>query len=209
MQKLMIICLLLTGMGVSSLNAQITDRMVPHSGIMYEIVTQEDLQGSGAVLNRAYYTFNLGSYFMLTHVNDIASVGVDGSVNFGINFPATRDRGTVVTFVAQTPVFLMGRLGANATSYNQQGIGIGAGIGANYTYFNDVADILSGNKVKSNFIVPAAVAEISLKSRGGVLTVRGHLALSTVNSKVSFTNPNFPVTQYKMGNWGIGLISSF
>ena len=206
MQKLLIMCLLVTGMGVSTLSAQITDRMVPHSGVMYEILVFEDNLGSGATFNRGYYTFNLGSYFMLAHVNDVASVGIDGSVNFGINFPTT-GRGTVVTFVAQTPVFAMGRVGTNATSYNEQGIGAGAGIGFNYTYFSDVADYNNGNKIKSGFAVPAAMAEVSLRSRGSALTVRGHISLASIASKV--TGDGRPDITYKMGNWGVGLISSF
>ena len=209
MQKLLIMCLLVTGISVSTLSAQITDRMVPHSGVMYEIVTFETTQNTPPVtFNRGYYTFNLGSYFMLAHVNDVASVGIDGSVNFGINFPTT-GRGTVVTFVAQTPVFAMGRVGTNATSYNEQGIGAGAGIGLNYTYFNDIADPNSGNKFRSGFVVPAAVAEVSLRSRGSALTVRGHISLASIRSNVRYTNPNFPDSSFKLGNWGVGLISSF
>lgn len=186
--------------------AQITDKLVPHTGFMYEIVTLEDPRNlGGQTFNFAYYTFSLGTYYELAHKNDVVSVGVDGSVNFGINFPLT-GRGTVVTVTTQTPVFAMARVGALSTKYNQQPLGFGVGIGGVYTFFNDVIDFNTGNKIRASYVVPAAVAEVTLKTRGNTITVRGHYQLARTNAVLR--GDNRPDLDYNMGNWGIGLIYS-
>lgn len=206
MLRYFIVGILVTGWGLNNLSAQLADKLVPHMGFMYEIITFQEVGSSSPPFSSAYYTFHLGTYYTLAHSNDIISAGVDGSVNFGINFPTTRDRGTVVTLTTQVPVFLMGRLGANATSYNEQKIGIGAGVGLVYTYFSDVADILTGSKVNAGFFVPAAVVEGSLRSRGGPITARVHFSLSDRTTDLNFSGGAAP---FKLGNWGIGLIYGF
>lgn len=187
--------------------AQIVDKLVPHTGFMYEIITLQDPRSTnGQSFNFSYYTLNLGTYYSLAHKNDVVSVGVDASLNFGINFPFTSQSGTQVTIVTQVPVFAMARVGALSTTYNQQPLGLGVGIGGVYTYFNDVADYVTGNKIRSNFVVPAAVAEATLRSRGSTITVRGHMSLAPVSSLLK--GDNRPDLEYNMGNWGIGLIYS-
>ncbi len=186
---------------------QIIDKFVPHSGFMYEIVTLQDPRSvSGETFSFAYYTLNLGTYYSLAHKNDIVSVGVDASVNFGINFPFTANRGTVVTLITQVPVFAMARLGALSTSYNQQPVGMGVGIGGVYTYFSDVADYVSGNKIRASYVVPAAMVEATLRSRGSTLTIRGHFSLAPTNALLK--GDNRPELEYNMGNFGLGLIYS-
>ena len=188
-------------------HGQIIDKFVPHSGFMYEIVTLQDPRSvNGETFSFAYYTLNLGTYYSLAHKNDIVSVGVDASVNFGINFPFTANRGTVVTLITQVPVFAMARIGALSTSYNQQPLGFGVGIGGVYTYFNDVADYVSGNKIRASYVVPAAMAEATLRSRGSTLTIRGHFSLQPTNALLK--GDNRPELDYNMGNFGIGLIYS-
>lgn len=187
--------------------AQITDKLVPHTGFMYEIITLQDPRNTGtSAVNFSYYTINLGTYYALAHRNDVVSVGFDAGVNFGINFPFTSQRGTVVTVVTQVPVFAMARVGALSTTYNQQPLGFGVGIGGVYTFFNDVADYNTGNKIRASYVVPAAVAELTLKTRGNTITVRGHFSLNQVNALLK--GDNRPDLDYNMGNFGFGLIYS-
>lgn len=187
--------------------AQITDKLVPHTGFMYEIITLQDPRNTGtSAVNFSYYTINLGTYYAMAHKNDIVSVGFDAGVNFGINFPFTSQRGTVVTLVTQVPVFAMARVGALSTTYNQQPLGLGVGIGGVYTFFNDVADYNTGNKIRASYVVPAAVAELTLKTRGNTITVRGHFSLNQVNAILK--GDNRPDLDYNMGNFGFGLIYS-
>lgn len=187
--------------------AQITDKLVPHTGFMYEIITLQDPRNTGtSAFNFSYYTINLGTYYAMAHRNDIVSVGFDAGINFGINFPYTAQRGTVVTVVAQAPVFAMARVGALSTTYNQQPLGFGVGIGGVYTFFSDVANYNTGDKIRADFIVPAAVAELTLKTRGNTITVRGHIPLLLNNAILK--GDNRPDLDYNMGNFGFGLIYS-
>lgn len=187
--------------------AQISDKLVPHTGFMYEIISLQDPRNTGvSEFSRAYYTINLGSYYAMAHKNDIVSVGFDAGVNFGINFPFTQQRGTVVTVVTQVPVFAMARVGALSTTYNQQPLGLGVGIGGVYTFFSDVDNYVAGNKMRAGFVAPAAMAELTLKTRGNTITVRGHVNLLTSNSVLKVDNR--PDLDFNMNNWGVGLIYS-
>lgn len=187
--------------------AQISDKLVPHLGFMYEFITLEDPRNIGSSeFTFQYYAVNIGSYYALAHKNDVVSVGIDASLNFGINFPFTAQRGTVVTLLAQTPVFAMARVGALSTPYNQQPLGLGIGLGGVYTYFNDVADFTTGNKIRASYIVPAAVGEVTLNTRANTITVRGHFSLDRTNALLK--GDNRPDLDYNMGNWGLGLIYS-
>ncbi len=179
---------------------QIGDKMVPHLGFMYEVV---DLKGpiqAGENVSRVFYTFSLGTYYTLGHKNDVVSVGVDPSVNFGFNlvsnFSGTE---TGLNLVVQVPVFLMGRYGANATKYNQQKFGLGAGIGGVYTFFRE--GIV---KRRASAFNPSAVAEITFMSGGGPLTIRGHVSL--FNPSATMTFPTGSVDYNEFQNFGVGLI---
>ncbi|MDP5169715.1 MAG: hypothetical protein NWR72_05680 [Bacteroidia bacterium] len=184
--------------------AQIADHLVPHFGFMYQFVNLEDPRSaSGQNTTFSYYTLSIGSYYELAHKNDVMSVGVDAGVNFGINFIPTQFSGTVVTVITQVPMFAMARVGALSTKYNQQPVGLGLGIGGVYTYFNDVVDF-SGNKVKSDFIVPAAVGEVTLRTRGNTITGRVHVSLLPTNALLK--GDNRPDLDYNFSNFGLGLI---
>ena len=191
-------------MGIHQSYAQIGDKLVPHMGFMYQTVVLQDTFAAGSEFNISYYTFNLGTYYTLAHLNDVASVGVDGSVNFGFNFVNTFTGGTRINIFTQVPIWLMGRLGANSTSFNQQKIGLGAGIGGHYTFYSDKI-----NQEKASFINPAAMAEVTILSRSGTLTVRGHMALARSESALKSTVSGNEVDRLRFGTWGIGLIYGF
>ena len=190
-------------MGIHQSHAQIGDKLVPHMGFMYQMVVLQDTFASASEANIFYYAFNLGTYYTLAHLNDVASVGVDGSVNFGFNFVNTFN-GTRINIFTQVPVWLMGRVGANSTSFNQQKIGLGAGIGGHYTFYSE-----KFNQQKAGFINPAAMAEATILSRSGTLTVRGHMALSRTESALKSTVSGTEINRLRFGTWGIGLIYGF
>lgn len=185
--------------------AQLTDKLVPHLGFMYEIVNFET--GPNAPEDRTfYYTLSLGSYYTISHTNDVASLGIDPSVNFGFNIVGNG----YFNFMIQAPVFIMGRLGANATTYNEQKVGIGAGLGGNYTYLSEKLTV--NDRRNANFIVPAGVVEATIISRGSPLTVRFHFALSQGSAKLKYKDENGDIFREETrdaGNFGFGLIYGF
>ncbi|MEM7658135.1 MAG: hypothetical protein AAF399_18555, partial [Bacteroidota bacterium] len=122
MQKITFISLILLGLGLQSASAQLSDRMVPHFGFMLEMGSLESNRNQGW----NYSTLQIGSYISLLHSKDVVSLGIDPSVQLGLNF-----QGPGTNILVQTPVYAMVRVGAGATPYNQQNFGISLGAGIN------------------------------------------------------------------------------
>ena len=204
MKKILLAIMIL--LGIQQSYAQIGDKLIPHMGFLYQWVAIEDNSFAPPFeRSPAFYAFNLGTYYQIAHTNDIASVGVDGSINFGFSFVNDFSTGsTRVNIFSQFPFFLMGRLGANSTAYNQQKFGLGLGIGGHYTLYSN-----KGFAEKSNFINPAAIAEITILSRTGTLTVRGTMSLSQTESMLINTETKADIGLRDFGSFGVGLIYGF
>jgi hypothetical protein len=194
---------------VSSASAQITDRLVPHFGYMYSQVSMEgtDVLDPGS-FNYTYNTLSFGTYYVLTQAKDVVSVGIDPSLNLGLNF----SRAGRLNWFAQLPVFVMGRLGATSTPYNTQKIGIGAGIGFMGSYMNFMAE--NGRwDVKELYINPSAVVEATLNTRGSSLTGRLQFSLAPTLGEGDIVDPSggflLPDRQVNVSTLSIGLIYGF
>lgn len=211
MQTLRILILAVLTTGSLSLRAQFTDKLVPHFGFMWEFATAEEAPEQTVVFED-FYNFNIGSYIALWHRNDVVSVGIDPSVQMGLNFilvpTSTGGARARINYTVQTPVFAMMRIGALATKYNEQGVGIGLGVGGNYTYFNQQIGI--NQRRMAGFVNPSAVAELTIRTRGNPLTGRLHFALDKTNSLLKInTNGVISEIQFPMGNFGFGLLYGF
>lgn len=171
------------------------DRIMPHFGFMYEMVTRK-APGDRSPTLFPYYGLNLGGNYVLMHSNDQFSLGVDPNVNFAI-FPTQGGLG----LLAQTPVYLLARVGANSTPYNEQKIGLGAGIGANYTYARYDAPTLTDG-FRTGYVAPAVMFELNLNLRSAVYIVRGHWNLYPVQRTINNQ-------EYDFGNFGFGLVYGF
>lgn len=208
MKKQLLILSFLTVTSFQLIHAQISDRLVPHLGYIF---TQVNMEGVDEVENgSASYAFNtigIGSYVVLKHHNDFLSVGVDPSLQFGLNFS---NQGRLNWF-AQVPVFLMGRIGATATPYNTQKLGLGAGIGVINSYMNyeEVRGLL---ETKQFFVNPAAMVEATVLMRGSTLTGRVMFSISPSTHEGDLFDPNgffLQDRQAKFGTFGLGLIYGF
>jgi len=195
-------CFVLTLTSVQTLQAQIGDKFVPHMGFFYEIINFRDESTSGRDISANFYTFTIGTYYTLLHKNDVVSLGVDPSINLGFN-PFRSGNETGLSFLIQAPVFLMGRLGANSTSYNEQKFGIGAGIGGVYSFYREGI-----TKRNAGFLNPSAVVEGTILSGGGTLTLRAHISL--FDPEITLSSDSSPNLTFRSTNvLGIGLIYGF
>ncbi len=202
MKKISLLCLTMcTFFSISQ--AQISDRLVPHMGFMYEFITTTLPTSNKRV--RDFYNFHIGTYIALLHSNDIVSLGVDPSVNFGFNLFNT-GQSVAFDYTVQVPVLLMGRLGASATPYNQQKIGVGVGVGAKYTYFSRHTDPV--NKQQAGFLNPVVVGEISFVSRGGPISIRGIFSIADAIGTLTNTNGG-DIDNTAFSASGIGLLYGF
>ena len=208
MKKPALILVLLTITALQGAYAQFADRLVPHVGYIYSFVNMEGLdEVENGSASYAFNTIGIGSYIVLKHHNDFLSVGLDPSVQVGLNFS---NQGRLNWF-GQMPVFLMGRIGAASTKYNTQKIGLGAGIGAIGSYMNyvEVPDLL---ETKEFFVNPAAVVEGTIHMRGSTLTGRVLFSLAPSKQVGDLFTPNgsfLPNREANFGTLGVGLIYGF
>ncbi|MEM0995795.1 MAG: hypothetical protein AAGN35_01890 [Bacteroidota bacterium] len=146
--------------------AQLRDKATFHGGFTYQFVSMTP-QGSPSPWRIPFYGLSLGMNYTLLHSNDQVSLGINPNGNFSFIFSSLF--GT--SLQAQAPVFLLARVGAGATPYNEQKFGIGAGIGATYTYmlhsqiFQDNLGNLYNVRLTEGWVNPSAVVEIGLKTR--------------------------------------------
>ncbi|WNJ20931.1 hypothetical protein [Pontibacter sp. G13] len=200
------ILLIFAGFGAAPAKAQVQDRLLPHFGFMWEFVQQISNQGTvgeSRELFANYYNFAIGTYYVIGHRNDVMSYGVDGTAQFGFNFV-----GGQFNYVAQIPVYLMGRIGANSTPYNMQKFGLSAGFGFHYTYFTQVTG--SNIRQKAHIFNPSIVFEATLNSSGNPLTGRVHFTPFFSDTKVTQETPVTTLErQVPMGGFGLGLIYGF
>lgn len=233
MKKIGISFLLLLGIFGQNLMAQaeqtgfnLADRLVPHVGLMQMIPFQTvSDQGGPEIIedifaNRRVVQFanlHVGAYMTLFHRKDFVSVGLDNSIQVGVN-PNFANNGLPATYNIQVPIIAMARMGSGATPYNQQRFGIGAGIGASinhmkFTMFrpneNPSVDDLAVIRT-TTFVTPTAIVEVSY----GSLIGRLHLGLAPVNTRVTdevvgFNPPIIEEGEAVHGMFGFGLIYRF
>jgi hypothetical protein len=192
---------------------QLANRLVPHMGFMWEFATSD--QGGSTLVFEDFYNFHIGSYVVLAHKNDVVSVGLDPSAQLGFNLVQSLDLlGNVRTrasYTFQAPVFLMARVGAAATPYNQQSIGLGVGAGVVYTYFNQFIPNTQNRRFASYF-TPSVVGDVTILSAGNPLTLRVHLGIERLNGRLvteNVDNGSQIVNNLPLGNFGLGLIYGF
>ncbi len=197
-------CLILIMGNVQQASAQLSDKFIPHMGFFYQIINfRDDLNARDK--SEAFYAFSLGTYYTFMHKNDVLSLGLDPSVNFGFNPNRSTTGETGISFLVQAPVFLMGRLGANSTSYNQQKFGIGAGIGGVYSFYREGI-----SKLNAGFFNPSAVVEGTILSGGGTLTFRVHFSLFDPSTTLSTESGTAQDREFnEVNTLGLGIIYGF
>lgn len=232
MKKIGIAFLLFIGILSQDLMAQaeqtfsLRDRLVPHIGLIQMIPFQTvDEQFGPEIINDIFVNrqtvqfanFHVGTYLTLFHHKDFVSVGLDNSIQLGIN-PNFSNSDLPVTYNIQAPIVLMGKLGSGSTPYNQQRIGIAAGIGGSinhmkFTMFRQNANPSVEDLAvirTATFITPTAIIEASY----GNLIGRLHLGIAPVRTSVTdellaFPNLDPEKGEATHGMFGFGLIYRF
>lgn len=157
---------------MSQVNAQVADRLLPHFGYNFTRLSLDDGINPELVVPVDFNTISLGAYYTLAQAKDIVSVGLDGNVNFGLNFNSFSG----INWLVQAPVFVMGRLGANSTVYNSQSIGLGAGFGLMGSFMN-----IPDASIRETYFNPVAVIEGTVNSGGSYIS--GRLMFSLADAK--------------------------
>lgn len=209
-KKSLLLAFLLLAASTQVLQAQILDRFVPHAGFSYAIAYIEDVDSAANIgsYSPGYYTFSGGTYFTLGHHNDWLSHGVDLNGNFGINF-ANINNNTLINLFIQPQLYYMGRIGAASTSYNQQKVGLGLGVGGVYTYLS-VVQALSDDQFKIGFVNPSALVEVNINTRGTPISARAYFSPIRAEREIDSPPLVFPPTyRVSLGHLGFSLLYGF
>ncbi|MEM6348071.1 MAG: hypothetical protein AAF927_29545 [Bacteroidota bacterium] len=176
-QKLWYLLALSMVLPTFSLQAQLSDHLLPHMGFMRETISLAPESSTIPINYDAlpYNALHIGTYYAIGHINDVFSYGVDGSLQFGV-FPQVINGELKLDGIVQTPVYAMVRLGANSTPYNTQRLGIAAGIGGVYSFMSFRTS--ATQKLRADFFIPDAVFEVTFMSGGNPLTGRLHIGLN-------------------------------
>lgn len=204
MKKIASIFFLLT-LIIGQMSAQIMDKLQFKGGLMYEFVTFEQSIDSSysnfyTPATVPYVNFLLDAYYAIAHKNDIVSVGVDAGFQGGLYI---RQQG--IAYQIQVPAYIMGRLGAGSTTYNQQKFGLGLGVGVQNTFLKDIFNVgTSYQVVKTVLVIPSALAEVTFGGNQR-LTGRLHVPLLPMKKQLKDVNNGY----FRMSNFGLGLIYAF
>lgn len=198
-------CFLLTQTG----KGQLADKATFFGGFTYQVVSMTPL-GSPQPWRFPFYGLSLGMDYVLLHSNDQFSLGVNPNANFSFMFSSLF--GT--SLLAQAPVFMLGRIGAGATPYNEQKVGVGAGIGANYTYMLHTTPIYDSNggfignfRINEGFLSPSAVVELSVNSRFSNYLFRFNWSLARPSKDVD--NISTEPIPFRFGAAGLSILYTF
>ena len=198
---------MVTSVGISS-QAQLADKATFFGGFNYQFVSITP-QGSPSTDRLPFYGLGLGMDYVLLHSNDQFSLGVNPNANFSFVFSSAFG----VSILANAPVYMLARYGANSTPYNEQKFGIGAGVGLGYSYmflqqpFIDQFGNRANFTLKQGWINPTAIVEINLKTRFSDYIFRFNWSLAQPSHDIEDINGvGFP---YRFGIAGLSIFYSF
>lgn len=172
-----------------------SDRFLWHGGFMYEFIRIAPKIGPAPDdPYLSYYGITFGTNYAIVHSNDQVSLSANPNVALAYSgFGGTN-------FLAQAPMYLLARYGAGATKYNEQKVGVGAGIGVNYTflYINS-----GGTELNQGFANPSAIVELNLNNRSSFYSIRAHWSLMRAEQRIDLFG------MYEFSTFGLALSYSF
>ena len=160
--------------------------------------------GSPSVQLSAHYGAGIGMDYVLMHSNDQVSLGINPNINLCFQFSNLYG----ISFLGTAPVYMLARLGAGSTPYNEQKFGIGAGIGGSYSYIaTSYAGGGSSGVFKTGFFNPGAVVELQFNTRVTNYLFRFNWSLLKPVREVELgVNQTFP---FNLGVTGVAIYTSF
>jgi hypothetical protein len=184
--------------------AQFADKGQLRGGLSLEFVPVSFPEGQDFFLSdQLFYGIVFGGEYTLAHANDFVAVNLDASATVSFNY--NNVYGTQLFL--QGPVYLVGKIGAGATPYNESLLGLSVGVGAAYTFVNLPYSIDQNATVvlrlKPSWLAPSAMVQLTLKTNAARYSLRGHVNLST------FTEVDGFAGSLRYENYGFGLVYSF
>lgn len=176
--------------------SQLAEKANFFGGITYQFIGFT-AQGSPVPTYIPIYGLGLGMGYILAHSNDVVSLGINPNVNLCFQLGSY----TGLSLLGSTSAYMLARAGSGATPFNEQKIGIGAGIGGSASYFTTTGG------PRTFFFNPGAVAELSLRLRGTNYLFRVNWSLLRPEYNLDF-GAGAPVP-YRIGLTGVSIFYTF
>ncbi|MFM2375705.1 MAG: hypothetical protein RLZZ165_802 [Bacteroidota bacterium] len=177
-------------------HSQLSEKANLFGGITYQFVGFTPLTSPQQTLF-PLYGLGLGVDYVLAHSNDVASLGINPNAHLCVQFNYNN-----LSLLASAPTYLLARIGAGATPFNEQKLGIGAGVGGSASYF---ATTDGGGTISSLFFNPSACAELSIRTRGSSYLFRFNWSLMKPTREITYSNLT---ASYRVGVFGLGVLYS-
>lgn len=203
--------------GISLVSAQLSDKLVHSFGYFAEQFFPIDVN-TPLASTRFTTALNYSTYYAALQKNDLISVGVMGGATVGARIYQSPVKAAMTSdIMLQIPVFVMARIGANATPYSESRFGIAAGAGVSFTsasyfqYYNggDLARYLF------NRVDPQVVGEVTIPLGGNGISFRAHISpiAWTANTRVSVYHSLSNIEEVnvpaRISNFGLGIVYGF
>lgn len=199
MKRLQHYLFLLLVLASSQVFGQLSSKAVFFGGPTYQFASLTQV-GSPAPTYSPHYGLGFGMDYILMHSNDQASIGINPNANICFSFSNLYG----FDFFTSMPVYMLARLGAGSTPYNEQKIGIGGGIGGSFSYL--ATPVSSGDMLKTSFINPGALAELQFRYRGGNIVLRFNWSLAKSTQNIELGNNSFA---FRMGVSALSIFYNF
>ncbi len=195
-KKIVILFALLMVLAIPG-QSQFAEKATFHGGITYQFIGLTQVGSPTPNGIYSLYGLGVGMNYVLAHSNDVVSLGINPNANLCFQLSSY----TGLSFLGSTPTYMLARLGAGATPFNEQKFGIGAGIGGSASYFTTTAG------PRMFFLNPGAVAELSLRMRGSSYLFRFNWSLMRQTKEINFGNG--ATGDYSIGLTGISIFYNF
>jgi hypothetical protein len=160
-----------------SLKAQLSSKANFFGGMTYQMIGLREVGAPTPNYLGPFYGLGFGMDYVLVHSNDQISLGINPNIDLSVQLQPSAF-GVFVT----TPTYLLCRVGAGATPFNEQKFGIGLGIGGSYSFTYQ-----SYYPLKLGFLNSGAVAELAFKS----YLFRVNWSLQKPTKRIDVSNTSF------------------
>ncbi|MCS7152778.1 MAG: hypothetical protein N2253_06395 [Bacteroidia bacterium] len=153
-----------------------------------------------------FWGLTLGSnYTYFRTENEVLAAGPGAQITGSFQFLGRS--GT--NWMVQVPVYAYARMGAGATAYNTQRLGIGVGAGLRFTTFQLTYTSISGNyvgKLRQSFVNPTVFVDITLNfRRTNPTTLRGYFDILSSRRNTELMGSIDPVP-LEFRTFGVGIL---
>lgn len=125
-----------------------------HAGMGVEIFPLNELNGSLYRFQPSFLSLNIGITCPILNWKDQLSLNLQNNLIFGFSLPQQ----VGFPYLIKIPTNVIVRYGSNASIFNEQYLGIGAGIGLDINYFN--TDL---NRIQVFTATPSWILELNSK----------------------------------------------